>query len=433
MGKYNKEAQELLTLVGGRENIAEVTHCMTRMRFVLHEPQRADVAGIEKMKSVKGCVMKAPQLQVIIGNGVADFYGDFMAAEETTEKETMEKQKNEKQKEKNNSLRNIMAILAEIIAPLIPAIITGGLMLGLRDGIAEIKALHEVSQFWTELESLLQMLSEVIFRMLPVGICWSVTKKMGTTQILGIVLGLTLTSGQIFPALLSSFVLVFLEKFFRKVIPQSLSMIVVPFCSLLLSAAAARYVLEPIGIGIGNAISTVVYSGMTGPFRAVFGAAVGFGYTLLVMTGFHHISNLIDLQLIADYGGTMLWPMIALSNIAQGFAVFGMLVLQRKDAKARQVNASAGISCCMGVTEPAVFGVNAKHRFPLVCGMIGSAAAGILCASSEVTANAIGVGGVLGILSIRMTYIGSFAIAMAAAAVISFVLTLLVGKKRGRK
>lgn len=146
------------------------------------------------------------------------------------------------------------------------------------------------------------------------------------------------------------------------------------------------------------------------------------------------MSNAIDLQLIADYRGTMLWPMIALSNIAQGSAVLGMMILQRKNAKAQEVNIPAGISCYMGVTEPAIFGVNLKYGFPFVCGMIGSACAAVLCVATGTTANAIGVGGLPGILSIKTKYMGSFALAMAVAVLVSLILTMLVGKKKlGKK
>jgi PTS system trehalose-specific IIC component len=299
--------------------------------------------------------------------------------------------------------------------------------------------------------------------MLPVGICWSVTKKMGTTQMLGIILGLTLISGQllnaysvattaaadipfwdfaffkidmigyqaqVIPAILAAFALVYLEKFFRKITPQVVSMIVVPFCSLLLAVVAAHFVLGPIGWKIGSAISSVVYAGITGSFKVVFGAIFGFVYAPLVITGLHHMTNAIDLQLIADYKGTMLWPMIALSNIAQGSAVLGMILLQRKNAAAQEINVPAGISCYLGVTEPAIFGVNLKYIFPFVCGMIGSGIAAVACVAMGTTANAIGVGGLPGILSIQPQYMLNFAVCMAIAIVIPFVLTTIVGKKR---
>lgn len=300
--------------------------------------------------------------------------------------------------------------------------------------------------------------------MLPVGICWSVTKKMGTTQMLGIVLGLTLVSGQllnayavastaaadipfwdfgffkmnmigyqaqVIPAILAAFTLVYLEKFFRRITPQVISMIVVPFCSLVLAVIAAHFILGPIGWKIGSAISAVVYAGITGPLKVLFGAVFGFVYAPLVITGLHHMTNAIDLQLIADYGGTMLWPMIALSNIAQGSAVLGMIALQRKNAEAQEVNIPACISCYLGVTEPAIFGVNLKYIFPFVCGMIGSACAAIVCVATGTTANAIGVGGIPGILSIQPKYMLSFAICMVIAIAIPFLLTSIVGKRKG--
>ena len=367
-------------------------------------------------------------------------------------------------------MQRVVAALAEIFAPLIPAIITGGLILGFRNCIDSLylfengtKTLCEISQFWTGVDSFLWLIGEAIFHMLPVGICWSVTKKMGTTQMLGIVLGLTLVSGQllnaysvattaaadipkwdfgyfkinmigyqaqVIPAILAAFTLVYLEKFFRKITPQVISMIVVPFCSLVLAVIAAHVVIGPIGWKIGAAISAVVYAGITGTFKVVFGAIFGFFYAPLVITGLHHMSNAIDLQLIADYGGTMLWPMIALSNIAQGSAVLGMAALQKRNAKAQEVNVPACISCYLGVTEPAIFGVNLKYKFPFICGMIGSACAAVVCVATSTTATAIGVGGLPGILSIQPKYLLSFAICMVIAIVIPFFLTCMVGKKK---
>ena len=287
---------------------------------------------------------------------------------------------------------------------------------------------------------------------------------MGGTPILGIILGLTLVSGQllnayavattpadqiphwdfggftvamigyqaqVLPAILAALTLVYLEKFFRKIVPPVVSMIVVPFCSLVLTVIAAHFVLGPIGWKIGSAISSVVFNGITGDFRVVFGAIFGFVYAPLVITGLHHMTNAIDLQLIADYQGTMLWPMIALSNIAQGSAVLAMIYLQRKNQAAQEVNVPAWISCYLGVTEPAIFGVNLKYFFPFICGMTGSACAAILCVSTSTTANAIGVGGIPGILSMKPQYMPTFALAMLVAIAVPFILTTIVGKKKG--
>lgn len=468
MGKYSEDAKELLHLVGGKDNIAAVSHCMTRMRFVLEDTAKADVKKIEAMKVVKGSFTQSGQFQVIIGNTVADFYNDFIAVAgiEGVSKEAAK----QAAKKNQNVLQRIITALAEIFAPLIPAIITGGLILGFRNCIDSMylfengtKTLCDISQFWTGLDSFLWLIGEAIFHMLPVGICWSVTKKMGTTQMLGIVLGLTLVSGQllnayavastsavdipkwnfgftqvnmigyqgqVIPAIMAAFILVYLEKFFRKITPQVISMIVVPFCSLVLAVMCAHFIVGPIGWKIGSLISAVVYAGITGTFKVVFGAIFGFVYAPLVITGLHHMTNAIDLQLIADYQGTMLWPMIALSNIAQGSAVLAMIALQKKNTAAQEVNVPACISCYLGVTEPAIFGVNLKYTFPFVCGMIGSACAAVVCVASGITANAIGVGGLPGILSIQPQYMLSFAICMVIAVAIPFILTIAIGKKK---
>ena len=468
MGKYSSEAKELLDLVGGKENIAAVSHCITRMRFVLNDPAKADIKKIEAMNVVKGSFTQSGQFQVIIGNAVADFYNDFIAVSgiEGVSKDSVKQAAGQNQ----NVLQRLVSVLAEIFAPLIPAIITGGLILGFRNCIDSLylfengtKTLVDISTFWAGVDSFLWLIGEAIFHMLPVGICWSVTKKMGTTQMLGIVLGLTLVSGQllnaygvastaaadipkwdfgfvkvdmigyqaqVIPAMLAAFTLVYIEKFFRKYTPQVISMIVVPFCSLLLSVMAAHFILGPIGWKIGAAISAAVYWGITGPIKVLFAAVFGFVYAPLVITGLHHMSNAIDLQLIADYNGTMLWPMIALSNIAQGSAVLGMIALQKKNTKAQEVNVPSTISCYLGVTEPAMFGVNLKYSFPFICAMIGSSLAAIISVATKTAATAIGVGGIPGILSIQPQHIPSFAIAMIVAIAVPFALTFFVGLKK---
>jgi PTS system trehalose-specific IIC component len=163
---------------------------------------------------------------------------------------------------------------------------------------------------------------------------------------------------------------------------------------------AAHFILGPIGWTIGNWVSTFVMAGISGNLRVLFGAVFGLLYAPLVITGLHHMSNAIDLQLIQSTGGTMLWPMIALSNIAQGSSVLAMSVLQKKNAKAQEVNIPSMISCYLGVTEPAMFGVNLKYHFPFYAAMIGSSVAGIISTGLGVQAASIGVGGLPGIISI---------------------------------
>ena len=468
MAKYENDVKQLLTLIGGKENIQAVSHCMTRMRFVLIDPKKADEKAIEKIPSVKGTFTQAGQYQVIIGNDVAVFYNEFTAYAgiEGVSKDAVKAAA----KTNQNPLQKIMSALGEIFAPLIPALICGGLVLGFRNVIGEInffndgtQSLADISQFWAGTYNFLWLIGEAVFHLLPVGIVWSITKKMGTTQILGIVLGLTLVSsqllngfsvadtpaadipvwdfgfarvemigyqGQVIAAMMAGFVLVYLEKFFKKHCPEVISMIVVPFCSLVPAVIIAHTIVGPIGWKIGDAIANVVYNGLMSPFGVAFAGLFGLLYAPIVMTGLHHMTNAIDSQLTSLYDGTILWPMIALSNIAQGSAVLAMSILQKKNKRAQQVNIPACISCYLGVTEPALFGVNLKYGFPLVCGMIGSAIAAMISVGSGVQAFSIGVGGLPGILSIKPEFYLYFLLAMAVAIVVPFILTMIVGSRK---
>lgn len=468
MGKYRDDVEQLLKLIGGKENIQAVSHCMTRMRFVLVDPKKADEKAIENIPSVKGTFTQAGQYQVIIGNDVAVFYNEFTAYAgiEGVSKDAVKAAA----KTGQNPVQRVMGALGEIFAPLIPALICGGLILGFRNVIGEInffaggtQSLADISQFWAGMYQFLWLIGEAVFHMLPVGIVWSITKKMGTTQILGIILGLTLVSpqllngfsvastpaadipvwdfgfaqvqmigyqGQVISAMLAGFVLVFLEKFFKKHCPEVVSMIVVPFCSLVPAVVIAHTLVGPIGWRIGDALANVVYNGLFSSFGWLFAGVFGLLYAPLVMTGLHHMTNAIDSQLVNTYEGTILWPMIALSNIAQGSSVLAMSLLQKKNERAQQVNVPACISCYLGVTEPALFGVNLKYGFPLVCGMIGSCIAAMVSVGFGVEAFSIGVGGLPGILSIKTPYYLPFLAAMAIAVVVPFVLTLIVGSRK---
>ncbi len=463
---YENEVKQLLDFIGGKDNIRAVSHCMTRMRFVLVDEKKADKEKIENIPCVKGTFTQAGQYQVIIGNDVANFYNQFTkyAGIEGVSKDAVKAAA----KTNQNPLQKIMGTLGEIFAPIIPALICGGLILGFRNIIGEVNLLNggtqkltDVSVFWSGVYQFLWLIGEAIFHFLPVGITWSITKKMGSTQILGIILGLTLISpqllngfsvatateipvwdfgfaqvqmigyqGQVIAAILAGFVLVYLERFFNKICPEVIKMVVVPFCALVPAVLIAHTVVGPIGWKIGDFIANIVNMGLNSPLKLVFAAVFGFLYAPIVMTGLHHMTNAIDSQLVNMYDGTNLWPMIALSNIAQGSSVLAMAVLQRKNERAQQINIPACISCYLGVTEPALFGVNMKYGFPLVCGMIGSAVAAMISIGSGVVAISIGVGGLPGILSIYPEFWFNFFMAMVAAIVIPFVLTFIIGSRK---
>ncbi|WP_066304970.1 PTS system trehalose-specific EIIBC component [Bacillus sp. FJAT-29814] len=469
MSKYTEPAKELLEHIGGKDNIAAVTHCATRMRFVLKDPGNADIKEIESIKLVKGTFTQAGQFQVIIGNEVASFYNEFTKhadVEGTTKDEAKVAAK-----QNMNWLQRVMGHLADIFTPLIPALVVGGLILGFRNVIGDIKLMEdgtktiiEVSQFWAGVHAFLWLIGEAVFHFLPVGITWSVAKKMGASQILGIVLGITLVSpqllnaygvagakeipvwdfgfaqiemigyqAQVIPAIFAGLLLAFLENKLRKIVPNAISMIVVPFFALIPTVLIAHTILGPIGWTIGSWISDVVYSSLTSAFGWLFAAIFGFAYAPLVITGLHHMTNAIDLQLMSELGGTNLWPMIALSNIAQGSAVLAMIYINRKNEEEKQVSIPAAISCYLGVTEPAMFGINLKYGFPFLAAMLGSMTAAVISVGTDVMANSIGVGGLPGILSIQAKHMGMFGVAMVVAIVVPFILTFIFAKTGMKK
>lgn len=466
MSKFEKDAKSLVELIGGKENIASVTHCATRMRFVLNDTDKADVEKIKAIPCVKGTFTQAGQFQVIIGPEVSTFYNEFT---KQTGIEGQSKDEVKKAAKKNmNVLQRAVAGLAEIFAPLIPAIIVGGLILGFRNVIGDMKlfeggtkTLVEISQFWAGTHSFLWLIGEAIFHFLPVGVVWSIAKKMGSDQMLGIVIGITLVSpqllnayavgsgakipvwdfgfaqvqmigyqAQVLPAIMVGFTFVYLERFFKKITPGPIQMIIVPFFTVVPTVLLAHTLLGPIGWKIGSVVSGVIVTGLTSSFGWLFAGLFGMIYAPLVITGLHHTLLPVDLQLVSDIGGTFIWPIIALSNIAQASAVLAMIYVNRKNEDEKQISIPACISGYLGVTEPAMFGINLKYLYPFIAAMIGSGIAGMFSMITGCIANSVGVGGLPAILSIRPSSMLMYLVAMAIAVVVPFVLTIIFSKTK---
>jgi len=466
MSKINKQdVQRLVELVGGNENIASVSHCLTRLRFVLNEPEKADKKGLESVSLVKGCFTNAGQFQVVIGTEVDQVYKILL---EITGQEGASKDDAKQAARQNmNVLERGISHLAEIFVPLLPAIITGGLILGFRNVIGDIKmfdgqSLTQISQFWASVHSFLWLIGEAIFFFLPVGVCWSTVRKLGGTPILGITLGVTLVSpqlmnayligkqvpevwdfglfviekvgyqAQVIPAILAGVVLAFIENSLKRVIPGYLYLVVVPFVSLILAVILSHAIIGPFGRMLGDGVGIAAKAAMTGDFAVLGSMVFGFLYAPLVITGIHHTTNAVDLQLMQDLGGTPIWPLIALSNIAQASAVVGIIIISKKHGE-RDISVPAAISAYLGVTEPAMYGINLKYKFPMLSAMIGSAIAAGICGAAGVMANGIGVGGLPGILSIQPQYWLVYLLAMAVAIAVPAALTLVMYKRAQSK
>ncbi len=285
---------------------------------------------------------------------------------------------------------------------------------------------------------------------------------MGGTPILGIVLGVTLVSpqlmnayllgqqtpdvwnfglfsiekvgyqAQVIPALLAGLALGFIETRLKRIVPDYLYLVVVPVCSLILAVFLAHTFIGPFGRMIGDGVAFAVRYLMTGSFAPIGAALFGFLYAPLVITGVHQTTLAIDMQMIQSMGGTPVWPLIALSNIAQASAVVGIIISSRKHNE-REISIPAAISAYLGVTEPAMYGINLKYRFPMLCAMIGSGLAGLLCGLNGVIANGIGVGGLPGILSIPPRYWQVYGMAMVIAIVIPVILTTFIYQRKHRQ
>ncbi|QDY43754.1 PTS trehalose transporter subunit IIBC [Candidatus Pantoea soli] len=458
----NSDTDQLIRLLGGQDNIHAVTHCITRLRFVLNDTALADSTAIAALPMVKACFSNAGQFQVVIGPDVDRWYARLL--ERTGQQAITRDQVKSAARQQMKWHESLISHFAEIFFPLLPALISGGLILGFRNVIGELpldegKPLIAHSVVWKSLYDFLWLIGEAIFFYLPVGICWSVVKKLGGTPILGIILGITLVSpqlmnayelgqhvpqlwnfglfsiakvgyqAQVVPSLLAGIALAFIERGLRRIVPDFLTMVVVPVISLLLATLLAHALIGPFGRLVGEGIAWAVSYLMTGSLAPLGGALFGFLYAPLVITGVHQTTLAIDLQLIQSNGGTPVWPIIALSNIAQGSAVLGIILMNR-NAKERELSVPAALSAYLGVTEPAMYGINMKYRFPMLCAMTGAGCAGLICGLADVVAGAISVGGLPAILAIKPAFWSVYATAMLVAILVPLCLTMAVYKRK---
>ncbi|MBU8583365.1 PTS system trehalose-specific EIIBC component [Bacillus paralicheniformis] len=466
MTDLSQSARRIVDAVGGADNIAAVTHCVTRLRFALLDESKVNQEVLEQIDVVKGSFSTNGQFQVVIGQGtVNNVYAELVKATGIGESS---KDDVKKASEKNmNPLQRAVKTLADIFIPILPAIVTAGLLMGInniltaQDIFFSGKSIVEVYPQWADLANMINLIAGTAFAFLPALIGWSAVKRFGGNPLLGIVLGVMLVhpdllnawgygaaeqsgeipvwnlfglevqkvgyQGQVLPILLASYLLAKIERFLTKRTPESIQLLVVAPITLLVTGFASFIVIGPITFAIGN----VLTSGLIAVFEqfAVLGGLLYGGlYAALVITGMHHTFLAVDLQLIGSkLGGTFLWPMLALSNIAQGSAALAMMFIV-KDEKQKGLSLTSGISAYLGITEPALFGVNLRYRFPFVIAMISSGIAGMFISSQGVLASSVGVGGVPGIFSIMSQYWGAFAIGMAIVLIAPFAGTYLYAK-----
>lgn len=463
----NKEAaKEIIAAIGGEENIASATHCVTRLRFALHDEKKVDKEALEKVDIVKGSFSTNGQFQVIIGQGLVDkVYKELVVLAGISE---ASKEETKSAAAQNlNPIQRAVKTLADIFIPILPAIVTAGLLMGINniltaEGIFGTQSVVQMFPQWADFANIINLIANTAFVFLPGLIGWSAVKRFGGNELLGIVLGLMLVhpdllnawgygaaqeageipywnlfgfdvakvgyQGQVLPILFASYVLAKIEIALKKRIPDSFQLLVVAPVALLVTGFIAFIAIGPITFAIGNGI-TDLFVAIFSNFAALGGLLYGAIYAPLVITGMHHTFLAVDLQLIGNIGGTFLWPILALSNIAQGSAALAMYFIL-KDEKVKGLSLTSSISAYLGITEPAMFGVNLRYRFPFICAIIGSAIAAVWITINSVMALSIGVGGIPGIFSIQAGQWLIFAIGMVIAIVVPFALTYLFAKTR---
>ncbi|WP_340029724.1 PTS system trehalose-specific EIIBC component [Paenibacillus sp. FSL H7-0940] len=465
-----KQVEEIVRAVGGKENIEAATHCVTRLRFALYDESKVDTESLDQNDLVKGQFSSQGQFQVVIGPGLVDKVYDEMIQITGGDRSSKDDVKAVAGK-KQNPIQRAIKTLSDIFIPILPAIITAGLLLGINNILTgpgiffDGKSLVDVYPAWKDLASIINTIASTAFTFLPALIGWAAVKRFGGSPLLGIVLGLILVhpdllsaygyadavnngtvptwnlfgweiekigyQGQVLPVLVSAYLLAKMEIFLNKRVHDSIKLLVVAPVTLLITGFLAFTIIGPVTFAIANAITSgLIY--VYDSYAALGGLIYGGLYALLVITGMHHTFLAVDVQLIGSQGGTFLWPMLALSNIAQGSAALAMMLVLR-EKKMRGLAATSSVSAFLGVTEPAIFGVNIRYRYPFIFGMIGSAIGGVLLTMNNVQATSIGVGGVPGFLSIFPNKWGIFFIGMAIVLVVPFVLTVLFGRAKMRK
>ena len=470
---FPKIAEQVIEKLGGKNNIATAAHCATRLRIVLNDESKVDKEGIEAIEGVKGQFSVAGQYQIIFGSGTVNKVHEQLTKQlgigDVSKAEVAEAALGQQ-----NLLQRIVKGLADIFVPIIPAIVAGGLLMGLYSMLTSIGFFwdnHSVVTKYPEISDLVDFINTIAnapFVFLPVLLGFSATRKFGGNPILGAALGMLLVNpslydgcnyaktliegnikygnvfgleiekvgyqGTVIPTIISAWVLATLEKNFRKFIPSYLDNLITPMFSLFIAGFLAFTVIGPFGREAGSLIS----AGLTWLYGTLgfFGGAIfGTLYAPIVITGMHQTFIAVETQLLAEItqtGGTFIFPIAAMSNIAQGAACLGV-ALALKDAKIRGLAVPSGISALLGITEPAMFGVNLRYRQAFIAAMIGSGLASAFIAFFNVKAIALGAAGFLGIPSIKPDSLAMYSIGMVISFVVAFSLSFLFVKRAHTK
>lgn len=459
---YNKIAKQIIKYVGGKENIISVEHCATRLRFKLKNADLRDEDKISDIPEVKGTFMTTSQFQIILGSGLVN----LVCAEVQKEmgNVVVEEVKNEKE---GNAAQRFVKMFSDIFVPIIPAIVAGGLLMGINNvltaGMFDNQSIIDLYPQFKGLATMINIFANAPFTFLPVLIGFSATKRFGGNPYLGAALGMIMVhpellnayalgtgveipswnlfglevmavgyQGTVLPVLAVSWILANIEKRLHKVTPTWLDNLTTPLIAILLTAFITFVFVGPVLRGAGD----VLADGITWLYNSLgaFGGAVfGLLYAPITLTGMHHSFIPIETQLLAAAavtGGSFIFITASMNNVAQGAAVIAVLLLT-KNEKMKSICTASGVSAFLGITEPAMFGVTLKLRYPFYAAMIGSAVGSAYCALFKILAQALGAAGIPGFISVNPSDWMHFGIGLALSIITSFVMTVVFWKKKG--
>lgn len=418
-------AKKIYNLVGGSENIDSAMHCATRLRIMVKDKSKIKVKEIENLPKIKGSFFNSGQYQIILGTGLVDkVYDEFIPLLNNSTNSD-----NASEGKKKFSFKQSIRVFGDVFVPIIPVLVATGLFMGLR-GLLTQNAILQIFGMTTkdvpvQLLQFTQILTDTAFSFLPALVCWSTFKIFGGTPVLGIVLGLMLVSpvlpnaydvaqhksaaiiffnffkvtgyqGSVLPAFFTGIVASKFERWLKKVIPDSLDLILRPFLTLLFGLIAALFVLGPIFHSVEEWVLIIVSALLKMPF-GIGGFLYGCFGQLLGILGIHHILNLLEINMLAQFHWDYLNPIGTCGNIAEAGVVLAVAIKTASN-KMKQIAYPSALSAALGITEPAVFGVSLRLVRPFVCSMIAGGIGGFFASLFGLKATGMGLTGIPGTL-----------------------------------
>lgn len=455
--RYDKISQQVIELVGGKENILGIAHCATRLRLVLEDNDKVDIKSIEDVELVKGVFVAGDQLQIIFGTGIVNDICKVVSEQVNISDMSLSDLKS-KANQRMNPLQRAIKALSDVFIEIMPGILAAALLTGLSSVLGNLSFV-ESNQTLYGITKLINISSGAIFGFLPLAVAYSTVKRFGGRPIMGIVMGCIMLSnsladayaaaqgtvdvttlhifgvgvdligfqGGIIVALLIGIVTAKLDIFFEKKVPEIIRLLVSPLLTTLVSAFLLFLIIGPIGRGLASGITDVLVW-MTENLGVVGYAVFAGLQQLIVITGLHHVFGAIESQLIVDTGRNFLNPLMSVAIIAQGGAVLGYLAKNINNAKAKELCIPSFVSVLFGITEPALFGVNLRYRYPIIGGCIGGAVGGVIVYFTNLAALGFGTTVVPGIAiadPVNNGYI-NYIIAHIAALVAGFIFTIIL-------